>query len=481
MSDETLDTDLDHYTIDDILSIFNIIDPTVFNVTDAANTLIAKMTTDEKPELVTFFTKARDMVLDYLQKRDKEDPVDNETTEHIENVWASKTINDKSDQKTAYFDDGSHITSKQKAQIKSASDEPIISSHIVVIDSQFRSSILPYINTPLSNAFNTSFTFNLSSPITKAVAMKLYSYHLPTSWNAFSLQLGNTFFIYNGVLMIIPDGNYTPASLVAALNTIALQNIATSGLIVGYNATTNRISFINSDTLIDTATMTFFIQANATNFTNCGVPSLDNFQTFSVNTTLGWLLGFRTTPNTTTGNVELFLLPNVPAYAEVPSDTYGPKYFTLNIEDYSNQRLSSGLYSITNTKYYTSLTVQNYYHTNNVACRYREGSLTQAQLFALNAISRTDDITNTSASYANTLTGFTSNSAFAVIPLADIPTLRPQPYIKFGADLFIYKRNYIKPTNIERFTVTLMDDKGNLVNLYDNDWSFTLVVDEKLN
>jgi hypothetical protein len=47
--------------------------------------------------------------------------------------------------------------------------------------------------------------------------------------------------------------------------------------------------------------------------------------------------------------------------------------------------------------------------------------------------------------------------------------------------LYVNKRSYVKPTSLVRFTVSLTDDKGNLVNLYDNDWSFSLIVEERLN
>jgi hypothetical protein len=73
------DIDITHYTVEDILLIFNIVDPTVFNVTDVANTLIAKMKTEGKPEMMDFFAEARDKVLDYLQNLGKE-PVENEIT-----------------------------------------------------------------------------------------------------------------------------------------------------------------------------------------------------------------------------------------------------------------------------------------------------------------------------------------------------------------------------------------------------------------
>ena len=119
-------------------------------------------------------------------------------------------------------------------------------------------------------------------------------------------------------------------------------------------------------------------------------------------------------------------------------------------------------------------------------CKLREGSLTQAQLYAINAITSNtvqNKVQNNvnGAAYNNTLTGPTSGSTFATISLQDINSLRPSPYIKFGADLTVYTRHYIKPTNIERLSVALLDDKGNLVNLYDNEWSFTLIVEQQLN
>jgi hypothetical protein len=473
-------TDIDNYTVNDILSIFNIVDPTVFNVTDVANSLIAKKKTEGKPDMVDFIGKARDKVLEYLQAKSKE-PVENERTEEVENVWLTNVFDDTNPVKPVrYFDDGSHITAKENIVEPQIATEPIIASHIIIIDSQFRANILPYSSNSASNSFNTSFTFNLTNQMLRAVSIKLYSYHIPTSWNAFTLQSGNTFFLYNGVIINIPDGNYTAKNIAIAINSAAQQNTATSSLVVAYNENANRISFTNTDPLLNTVTVMFCIQSNTVNITNCGAFVLENFQTLGVNTTLGWLLGFRTPPNNITGDIELFLAPNVVTYADVAPDTYGPKYFTLSVEDYSNQRLSSGLYNITNTKIYNTLSVPDYYNTIDVACKMRDGSLTQAQIFSINAISN-PSTNKLNKVENNTLNGFTSNSTFAIIPLVDIQNIRPYPYIKFGADLFIYKRNYLQPTELERFTVSLTDDKGNLVNLYDNDWSFSLIVDERLN
>jgi hypothetical protein len=252
--------------------------------------------------------------------------------------------------------------------------------------------------------------------------------------------------------------------------------------VLAYNAQTNRISFTNTDTL--PVSVIFFIQDNIVNFANCGNYIISSFQTFGVNTTLGWLLGFRTPQNTTTGDVNLELPPNTTVMADVAPDTYGPKYFNLSIEDYKNQRLTRGLYNITNTKTYATMSIPDYYKTIHVDCKLREGSLTQAQQYSINAVtqSTTNNLTsNTNSGFNNRLPAPNIGAAFATIPLVDIPNIRPYPYVRLGTDLAIYKRRYIMPTNLERFTVTLTDDKGNLVNLYDNDWSFTLIIEERLN
>jgi hypothetical protein len=478
------DTNIDNYSVDDILSIFNLSEPTEFNVKDVANSLIAKMKSEDKPELETFFTQARDKVLEDLKNQDADKiEIRNEATESLNKLWEDAGFNDNTNKPIRYFGNASHVVAENKRELETntVSSEPIIAIHIVNIDSQYRSNILPYSDNPLSNTFNTSFTFSLTNPINKAISFRLYSYQIPTSWYAFNARAGNTFFMYNGIIINIPDGNYTAASLVAAINTVAALNPATIGLQVSYNTSTNRISFTNNDLISGPITVIFFIQANVINYNNCGVFTLANFQTLGINTTLGWLMGFRTTPDATSGDMFLTINPGQTISADVPPDTYGPKYFVLSLEDYSNQRLSSGLYNITNIKNQATISIPDYYKTIQVACKLREGSLTAAQQYAINAVTSSSTVTNNSTGFNNKLSGPSSGAAFAVIPLSDINNIRPDPYVKFGADLNIYKRNYLAPTILERFNVRLTDDKGNLVNLYDNDWSFSLIVEERLN
>ena len=478
------DTNIDNYTIDEILLILNLTDPTPFNVKDVANSFIAKMKTDGRKDLEQFFTQARDKVLEYLLSDDiKNREVDNEVTESTEKIWLDGGVKDKAKQPTIYFRDAERMVIENQTTSATTLAPPIISTHIIVIDSQYRTSILPYVNNPTANSFNTNFTFNLTSPINKALSLTLYSYQIPTSWYAFNVRSGNTFFMYNGIILQIPDGNYTPDQMANAINTVADSFLDTTGLNVSYNPNSQRFTFTNNNLLSGPITIIFYIQANVINYNNCGNFILSQFQTLGINSTLGWFLGFRTTPDPITGDMNITINPGQSITADVTPQLFGPKYFYLSIEDYSNQRLSNGLYNITNTKSYNTLTVPDYYNTINVACKLREGSLTQAQLYSINAVIEGNLNNNNVSGYKNTLAGPTSSSTFAVIPLEPdiINNIRPSPYVKLGADLVSNKRNYVAPTILERFTVTLTDDKGNLVDLYDNVWSFSLLVEERLN
>lgn len=479
---ETIDTDIDNYNVMEIFEILNLPDPNIFNVKDKANDIIARMEREGKIELKEFFENARDKAVKALEE--PEEYIEEQDT--INDIWKLNATGERPPPQEAdvdYFSNISHTIAERPIKTLGdiATGPPVIATHIISIDSQYRTTILPYVDNPLSASYNTNFTFSLSNPITKALSIRLYSYQLPTSWYAFNARSGNTFFIYNGIIINIPDGNYTPETLVSTINDIASQNVSTSSLTLSYNSNNRKITFTNSDTLSDYVTVTFFIQENVVNYNNCGYFVLSDFQTLGINTTLGWLLGFHLEPDAN-GDVSFQLFPGAAnaITGNSPVDVYGPKYFILSLEDYT-ARLSAGLYNITNTKNARRVSIPDFYKTIHIDCKTREGSLTRAQKYSIDAVKESSNINNNNNSLNNKLSGPTSGSAFAIIPLQGITNLRPEPYMKFGNDVEIFKRNYASPIVLDRFTVRLTDDKGNLVNLNDNDWSFSLIVEEKLN
>jgi hypothetical protein len=116
--------------------------------------------------------------------------------------------------------------------------------------------------------------------------------------------------------------------------------------------------------------------------------------------------------------------------------------------------------------------------------------LTQSQLYSANEILYNRTV------YSNKTVGPSTADVLALIPLNGIGNLRAkvfydttgavsasdsqqsQPYILFGNQLEGCDRAYFGPVNIERLRVRLLDDKGNLVNLNDADWSFSLLIEQ---
>jgi len=497
MSDDEHDQDVDlnigNYTIDDLFLLFNLPQDSYseFMIKDAANTLIARMQKEGRTELVAFLSGARDKLIKYVHDQEKEVPIqDIEAKDNvIDKVWEESFFDSLIEnmpagpetQKAVYFDDNVHFPIKNIGSKAGAGlTAKVVSTRLVVVDSQYRTNILPYSNDSSSTSFNTRFSFNLANPVNNAIGFRLYSYQIPTSYYAFTENNGNTFFQYNGVIIQIPAGNYTKTLMVTALNTIAQQNPATQGLVVtGPDPATGKITFTNNDPFSAEVTIIFYVQGNTANLSNCGQKLATLFQTVGINNTLGWALGFRTTPDPITGDVFITLATGQSVTANVPMDVYGPKYFMLNLEDFNNQRLTTGISNITHTKNLASLTVPDYYKTIHAECQFQSGNLTKAQQFSLNAVIN-NNTPVLAARYTNKINGPNFGSTFAIIPLANVEYLRVinAPVTQFGANLYMFERKYIKPVRIERLRVSLVDDKGNLVNLNDNDWSFTIIVDQ---
>lgn len=493
--------DLATYTLADLRTLLNVTaDATAFQIKDAANQWIAQLKSAKKPDLAAFFLKARNKLLAALLEDYEAEP-DPDT---LEQTWLPSQITPPDDAEVFLYDDDRHFAAKEKTQAPPAASASRMAPgaaagagggggggaapahvnmiRIVSIDSQFRANILPYSSSALSPSFNSRFTFNLANPINNTVGFRLYSYQIPTTWYTFQATQGNTFFQYNGIIITVPDGNYTVAQLVTVLNQQAALDVATAGLVVSNpNPYTGRLAFTNNDPYATEVTAIFYVQQNTTNVYACGQQLAALFQTVGINNTLGWLLGFRTTPDPNTGDVVLTIPKGATVGADVPPDVYGPKYLTLSVEDYNNQRLTSGLTSITTTKTQASLSVPDYFNTIDVACKLQTGNLTKAQLFSINAVT-TDNrvVTNTANTFANQLPGPNSGSAFAYIPVPNLINLRPYPLMAFGQDCVIFERKYLKPCRLERLSASLKDDKGNLVNLNDNNWSFSLLVEQRI-
>jgi hypothetical protein len=175
-------------------------------------------------------------------------------------------------------------------------------------------------------------------------------------------------------------------------------------------------------------------------------------------------------------------------------DCNGPQYFLLIIDDFNHSRVNSGVVGIGEVT--TSLATPIYYNsdlpdatkcipdTSDVVNGMKKQklviptvprTLTFSQIYTLNQITANR---GGSGPNKNREMGPKTSDVFAVIPLRPQGLSIGQHYIDYGPSLLTNQRAYFGPVVINKLRITLRDDKGHIVNLHGNDWSFSLVTEE---
>ena len=228
-------------------------------------------------------------------------------------------------------------------------------------------------------------------------------------------------------------------------------------------------------------------------FVSCyaGVSSVRNTTS---DATLGWLLGFRKKKIYELNNNDSSIvnytftttnkITSIEGDTTVTTDVYN-KLFIV-IDDYNQNRLNDGL--ITNVDDTNSVPLPSYATRNSVICDPITNNetfdlnevnpttfnrLTQNKMYSYNAIQEqhltTTDQTG-AAPYAKDI--------FAVIPIKVNSLQNGQTYTEFGGTLQSQERIYFGPVNINRMTVKLISDRGDVVDLNGSDWTFSLIAEQ---
>ena len=179
-------------------------------------------------------------------------------------------------------------------------------------------------------------------------------------------------------------------------------------------------------------------------------------------------------------------------------DCYGPQYFLLIIDDFNHSRVNSGVVGIGEVS--TTLATPTHFNANlpdatkcvDDVSDVRNGmkkqklvvptvprTLTFSQIYSLNQITANRGGVGPNK---NREMGPKTSDVFAVIPLRTgggaAGLSIGQHYVDSGPTLLSNQRAYFGPVVINKLRVTLRDDKGHIVNLHGNDWSFSLVTEE---
>ncbi len=428
-----------------------------------------------------------------------------------------------------------------------------VTKRFINLDSKYRQV------TGLNN-LSTDYTCDLSDPLFKVLSLKLYSFQIPYSWYVIDTynscfwislfkepetsgididvtektpilfpDLINPNIVKPGVPISIKPGNYTPDTFTRALTAAIKKRFdqpndqitwepvtyepATGKLILNLLGGQYKEKIDEEYPIIDESSIITFFDFTGTLM----CPTLNNSQSFKINNTLGWIMGYR--------------LPHINVSAdgnEAPAilDLYGPKYLIIALDDYNQNHINNGLIGI--TEYNSFMKVPSYYspdmkntiippnygglppYTPNERQTVEQNggiwgqapinstninagllmmdklsntysarpnivptsprTLTQSQIYSINQIMKNNENT---ATYR--LAAPTTTDTFAILPVKHGGMSIGDLYVEFSGSLQDNKRVYFGPVSIDRLHITLLDDKGNILNLNGLDWSITLI------
>jgi hypothetical protein len=386
-----IDTEVNNYTIPELLTIIGLDESSVTsaNIISNTNEYINRFKNEYKYKLSNFFQDIQTKLLQYenqLQKK-KNPPIYTPNTKQTNEWYKYEALpQDNQVQKDKITDrfqkievyDNQHVPmNREQLGVNNIVDTKVaqdilnpnlenITTRFINLDSQFRQS------SGGSDSLSTDYTLDLSDPLTNVVSIRLYSIQIPYTWYTIDSKYGNTcFWITNlniSYMITIGEGNYSPTEFCTEVNN-KIQNAGFTGSFSDtspfsynsyngklsiqlegfYDPSNNLLNTISNNTTFDITTNAYFTFFDITGEKNCGLNCTS--QNLIFNYTLGWLMGFR--------------LPLSPIYKEgnIPVaviDLNGSKYFILVLDDYNQNHINNGLITITELS--KKLSLPSYYN-----------------------------------------------------------------------------------------------------------------------
>lgn len=326
-------------------------------------------------------------------------------------------------------------------------------------------------NTKLDSATNYTTTVG---PVNNVIELSLIDIQIPHTWYVFNSSYGTNYFVTNqdAKPCIIEEGNYTSGNdLIDTINGEVNADISRN-LLFRYHSRQNKVSVTNQSSEIVTvkwynpvAQVALCVEGGAVG------------QKLDYN--MGWLLGFR--------SPEYNIPPNGRIVGEGALDLHGPRYLILALDDFCNNKPNQSLLANKSNKqnfklpeYYNKYTMDYgcevpIFNTRRKGCRAitanadLSSNLTQSQRYTVDQIKLA--MNGKSADRYDPPT--TSDLLYRFPVNRNI--LSPNGGATYITNLSLdIKRIYYGPVNLNKFRVRLLDDRGLLLNLNNNDWSFTV-------
>lgn len=499
-----IDTNIENYTYEDLTAILGLTYPASDqDINEKSNTYIEKYKKKNDKGMVKFF---QDIQKALLEENTDIQVKKEELSSNVFNVPVKKDV--------------------LNPLLKN------VTTRVVNIDSQYRDNSFES-QLIVDNEFSsTFFNANLCDHLYNVLSITLDNVIIPKSWYAIDFSYNNNFcWITNygkDYLIVVESGNYSGEEFVEAVNKaftkIGFENPKSTGF-CKYTSSTNKFSFVLSGCLDpsgkliniiadDDLTEEEIIQAldSYAYFTFYDVGNIKMYHyieengdiqinicslsSMNIDSTLGWVMGFRLP----------YIFVKNENEATVPINLNGASYFLLTLLDYQTNRLNNDIVTIGN-KTNTQIILPDYINAsllykcvkvkNNITnssnvenieqILFNQSSmvnsrikqyipsapriLTQNQLYTTNEILKN----NLRKTMDYRSPGPTTNDVLALIPINTQGIKNGNIFIQ--DKIRTNKRVFFGPVNIDRFTVRLVNDRGQLVNLNGSDWSFTLNVE----
>jgi hypothetical protein len=372
-----MNTNVDDYTIDELMDIIGIDTLTEKNVERACQAYIQEFRTSNNQEIITFFKKIEKRLLDQINILSNPVQISENVNDWFGNSYLQQTNQPQRDKiserenKVQIFDNG-HVPMNREQlgisnnyQVKVGQDtlNPVLQntvSRYIVIDSQYRQS-----SSGDGSTLNTDFTLDLSEHMVNVLSIRLSAIQIPFSWfNINSYR--NSFHIYNRIyddlggytdtyyLIKISEGNYdTIDSILLAINNsfietgftktgsqpfiylengkvvINLYNTSINGNVLhSFDITTNSNNNVSG---------IFFFPVQETGVNLCSTNKTNRTPSDYENT-LGWLLGYRQV-------AEYIYSYGNTAEAMYKINVFN--YLILVIDDFNQNHINNGIVTIT--------------------------------------------------------------------------------------------------------------------------------------
>lgn len=319
------------------------------------------------------------------------------------------------------------------------------------------------------------------------------------------------------LLFSIPPAKYNRIQLFQTINDLLNTNPATAGTIISY--------ITDPDTHLEYTKIRWNVNKCYTSadyrivfydlysFVSCFIGN-SSIRNATWDTTLGWIMGFRSLTeyilspnnkfvNSNTG-IQYFtdlssntitnsiynVVSNVPfrnicyltGDTTVSVNLYN--YFMVVLDDFNPSHLNDGLVTITPADKNVSL--PSYANRAKYVCDPVTGrvlntgitdvasnNLTQNQVYSINQIINTQ---NGARSYTNS--GVYVSDIFGLVPIKTNGYTPGQIYVEFGGTLQAQDRTYFGPVNIHRMAISLVNDRGEIVDLNGANWSLQFICEQ---